>query len=298
MSTAPRQQEIEDVDFSCAELAMARFISASKMDWKWNTMLHEVVQKEATVAGTYSWRYIFEDEELRAYFEGLFGAPASHHRFWLLPSPTFFAAGMGGAKSNRERGQYLLFQEETLHPTSPSAPLQPQSPAGLFSNQAPMAWVLLSQQIQPHEPFSGWRFQDYFSSALAVEKSNYSGLVFKPEVSEVELAPLGLANKPPTKPDSKAELETIFKGLAKAWKEGTFGCSITTRRYAHSSYQAILVLGPDVVPFMLRELQERPDWWFEALKALTKADPTKPTDNFNDAVKAWLNWGREQRLLP
>ena len=91
-----------------------------------------------------------------------------------------------------------------------------------------------------------------------------------------------------------AQLETIFNGLVKTWKAGTAGCSITPRRYAHASYQAILVLGPDVVPFILQELKDRPDWWFEALKVLTKSDPTKPTDNFSDAVKAWLQWGKEK----
>jgi hypothetical protein len=97
--------------------------------------------------------------------------------------------------------------------------------------------------------------------------------------------------------ESTEELEQIFNGLVKSWKEGTVGYSLTTRRYAHSSYQAILVLGTSVVPLILRELKQRPDWWFEALFALTKATPAKPTDNFNNAVKAWLKWGKEQNLI-
>ena len=93
------------------------------------------------------------------------------------------------------------------------------------------------------------------------------------------------------------ELERIFQGLVRTWKDGTAGYSITARRYAHGSYQALLVLGPGIVPMILRELQERPDWWFEALKVLTKEDPTKPTDNFHAAVKAWINWGKAHKLI-
>ena len=88
------------------------------------------------------------------------------------------------------------------------------------------------------------------------------------------------------------ELEQIFKGLVKSWQDATGGYSVTTRRYAHASYQAILVLKDDVVPLLLRELQERPDWWFEALKVLTKANPVKPGASFEEAVNSWVEWGK------
>jgi hypothetical protein len=91
--------------------------------------------------------------------------------------------------------------------------------------------------------------------------------------------------------------QSNFNRLVSTWKQETAGCSITARRYAHSSYQEILVMGKPVIPLILRELQERPDWWFEALKALTNQDPTKPTDNFRDAVKSWLKWGRDHKLI-
>jgi len=93
------------------------------------------------------------------------------------------------------------------------------------------------------------------------------------------------------------ELEEIFSGLVDTWRKATGGYSLTVRRYAHPAYQAILVLGPEVVPLVLRELQTRPDRWFEALKVLTKEDPTKPTDSFEQAVTAWLHWGRRKNLI-
>jgi len=81
------------------------------------------------------------------------------------------------------------------------------------------------------------------------------------------------------------------------WKKETGGCSLTMRRYAHPAYQSILTLGEGVIPLILRELKKRPDWWFEAMKALAKTDPTKPGDNFNDAASAWLNWGKRRNLI-
>jgi hypothetical protein len=95
-----------------------------------------------------------------------------------------------------------------------------------------------------------------------------------------------------------AELQEIFQGLVEQWRKATLGYALTYRRYAHPSYQAILALGKDVIPLVLRELEVRPDWWFEALRALTKTDPTKPGDNFQRAVKAWLEWGKANKKIP
>jgi hypothetical protein len=107
-------------------------------------------------------------------------------------------------------------------------------------------------------------------------------------------APQGLE----VRPEKDPELEQIFNDLVKNWKEATGGYSVTTRRYAHPSYHAILLLKEDVVPLILQELQQRPDWWFEALKLLTKENPVKPGSTFEEAVNAWIDWGkRNKRIL-
>ncbi len=98
--------------------------------------------------------------------------------------------------------------------------------------------------------------------------------------------------------DEKSEVEQIFNGLAKTWREATGGYSLTYRRYVHPSYQAILTLGKDVVPFMLRELQTKPDRWFEALKVLTGQNPAEKSKTFDDAVHCWLEWGKENGFIP
>jgi hypothetical protein len=94
------------------------------------------------------------------------------------------------------------------------------------------------------------------------------------------------------------ELEQIFYPLVKSWKDATGGYSVTTRRYEHPSYLAIRTLGYDAVPLILQELQQRPDWWFEALKGLTGENPVKPNSTFEEAVNAWIEWGRQHNLIP
>lgn len=96
----------------------------------------------------------------------------------------------------------------------------------------------------------------------------------------------------PTGAVKDPELEQIFSGLAATWQEETGGLSSTTRRYSHWAYQAILRLGRDAIPLILTEINERPDWWFEALYALAKpkVNPVRPGMTFEEAVNAWNMW--------
>lgn len=98
------------------------------------------------------------------------------------------------------------------------------------------------------------------------------------------------------------ELEIIFNGLARNWREATGGFSLNMRRYTHETYQVLMHTlekekVEDVVPLILRELQQRPDMWFEALKSLTKENPAKESKTFNEAVKAWLDWGKRKSYI-
>ncbi len=98
------------------------------------------------------------------------------------------------------------------------------------------------------------------------------------------------------------ELETIFNGLAQNWIEATRSYSLNMRRYAHPTYQALMhTLGKedvkDVVPLILRELQQRPDVWFEALKVLTKHNPAREAKSFDETVRAWLEWGKAEKYI-
>ena len=53
--------------------------------------------------------------------------------------------------------------------------------------------------------------------------------------------------------------------------------------------------GPAVLPLLLRELQERPDHWFWALRAITGEDPVATEDRgkLDAMTAAWLRWAEK-----
>jgi hypothetical protein len=65
----------------------------------------------------------------------------------------------------------------------------------------------------------------------------------------------------------------------------------------HPAYQEIIGLGPDVVPFLLRDLEKTQRHWFIALRRLTGANPIPPTaaGNVPKMIEAWRQWAAENR---
>ncbi|NJK67279.1 MAG: hypothetical protein HC941_12695 [Microcoleus sp. SU_5_3] len=92
-------------------------------------------------------------------------------------------------------------------------------------------------------------------------------------------------------------LEDTFLELAEKWRHDTEMLSSPTKKLKHPAYQKIISIGKPVLPLILRELERQPDHWFMALSAIAKQDPVSPEDNFKQAVEAWLQWGREQKLI-
>ncbi len=88
-----------------------------------------------------------------------------------------------------------------------------------------------------------------------------------------------------------------FMALAETWRQETAMLSSTHRIVLHRAYQQIIGMGPSVLPLILRELRDRPAYWFWALAAITGEDPAAGTDRFEDARQAWLGWGKEAGLL-
>ena len=91
---------------------------------------------------------------------------------------------------------------------------------------------------------------------------------------------------------SSRRVRERFETLARQWQDETAVLSSTTKRIMHPAYQAIIGLGPDVVPILIEELKERPNYWFWALKAITGEDPVDPQDrgNLDKMAKAWIDW--------
>jgi hypothetical protein len=99
--------------------------------------------------------------------------------------------------------------------------------------------------------------------------------------------------------DASESLELTFKSLAQQWREETGMLSSFSKKLEHPAYRKIIDLGEPVLPLILRELQDRPGHWFEALKAITNQTPVPPADRSDPkkAREAWLNWGRERGLV-
>ncbi|MBI2985266.1 MAG: hypothetical protein HYY45_00720 [Deltaproteobacteria bacterium] len=90
-----------------------------------------------------------------------------------------------------------------------------------------------------------------------------------------------------------------FRGLVDTWRNETQASSSVTEMAMHPAYQQIIGMGPAAIPLILRELENKPDHWFWALKAITGIDPVKPSERgkIRKMVEAWLRWGKEEGHL-
>ena len=96
-----------------------------------------------------------------------------------------------------------------------------------------------------------------------------------------------------------SDLETRFRALADQWRWETGPLSSSSKMAAHPAYQEIIGMGPAAIPLVLRELQERCDHWFAALRALSGENPV-PREFAGRVPKMrelWLEWGREKGYI-
>ncbi len=102
--------------------------------------------------------------------------------------------------------------------------------------------------------------------------------------------------KPPSASPPKENLEPRFRRLASIWHEAVAHQSSSTLRNNHPAYREIIALGPDVVPLLLRDMQEHHTHWFAALREITGANPVPESvaGNVPQIVDAWLRWAKDQ----
>jgi len=96
--------------------------------------------------------------------------------------------------------------------------------------------------------------------------------------------------------EASVELEQKFESLKTQWIRETRFFSISAQKTIHPAYLKIIKLAEPAVPLILRELQQRPDFWFAALEAITEQNPV-PADHLGDLTamtQDWINWGRER----
>jgi hypothetical protein len=92
-----------------------------------------------------------------------------------------------------------------------------------------------------------------------------------------------------------ASVEERFRQLAAAWHDAVAHQSSTTLRNNHPAYRDIVRLGPEVVPLLLRDMQENHTHWFCALREITGAAPIPKSaaGNVPKMVEAWLSWAKD-----
>lgn len=90
-------------------------------------------------------------------------------------------------------------------------------------------------------------------------------------------------------------VEARFRRLATAWEQATGHLSSMTAAGNHPAYQEIIGLGVDVIPYLLRELEENESHWFIALREITGINPipSSAAGNVPKMIEAWLQWARE-----
>jgi hypothetical protein len=52
-----------------------------------------------------------------------------------------------------------------------------------------------------------------------------------------------------------------------------------------------LKLGREVIPVILREVENGQDWWFDALRSLTGENPARDAKTFEEAARLWFPGG-------
>lgn len=88
------------------------------------------------------------------------------------------------------------------------------------------------------------------------------------------------------------DLETRFLKLKNQWEEDTAALSSITDIAMHPTYQQIIGMGPPVIPFIVREMIKKPDFWFWALQSITGEDPVPPGSRgkVKEMTDAWIFW--------
>ena len=97
----------------------------------------------------------------------------------------------------------------------------------------------------------------------------------------------------------EALVSSRFHELAEQWHDAMRFESSLSEIAGHPAYQAIIALGDEAVPLILRELHRRPAPWFAALKAITGFDAVTPAQRGDMQAMAdiWIQWGRQRRLI-
>jgi len=119
-------------------------------------------------------------------------------------------------------------------------------------------------------------------------------------------------NLPPTKPSfGRAEAKQVLSGKTaavdtlqkefdrrvKQWEEQTSFHSSLGEIFTDESYQRIIGMGRDALPYIFSDLEHNPRHWFYALENIVGSDKAAGAKNFAEARAMWLKWGRDEYYI-
>ena len=115
------------------------------------------------------------------------------------------------------------------------------------------------------------------------------------------MAAIPVQNPPPVPPREGVEHE--FRRLETQWKADTLVLSDPSKIMGHPAMRAIIAMGEEVVPIILRDLHAKESLMVWALPEITGENlaPPKIEGGFlkwdvRAQVEAWLQWGRAKGL--
>jgi hypothetical protein len=88
-----------------------------------------------------------------------------------------------------------------------------------------------------------------------------------------------------------------FRRLADQWYNETGMLSMIHKKVMHPAYQRIIGMGKEALPFIFQELNKKHVHWIWALSAILDDDVAKPEDTLEEAVAAWLKWGKDNGYI-
>lgn len=89
------------------------------------------------------------------------------------------------------------------------------------------------------------------------------------------------------------ETQHTFHSLVSQWKSSGCISSSINDIVSHPAYMRIIGMGKPILPLLLKELRERPDHWFLALRSITGENPVRKESrgNLKRMAEDWVNWG-------
>lgn len=89
----------------------------------------------------------------------------------------------------------------------------------------------------------------------------------------------------------QTQLENQFNELTNKWKSDTRLESSVIKIVEHPCHQALLELGPEIVPLIVNDLRRGYFHWAYALHKLTGHTPSEDERVDADSIReAWLKW--------